>query len=105
MSMGYIALALAVASTAVSIDQGKAQSRAQKRSLLAQKQAQQKAENVTIKTSTLAEMEKKKANKKRSNAQQYMAEASLASQRGPASTLMSGGRGGGTLLGGPGTLI
>ena len=103
MSMGYIAVAAAIVGSAVYT--GEETRKANRQSLLAQTQRQRSADDATIKTSTLAEMEKKKANKKRSDAQQYMAKAAMASQQGPASTLMGGAGGGRSLLGGPGTLI
>jgi len=103
MSMGWIAAAIAITSTIVSIDQGKAQERAQKRALKEQKYQEGKASLRAQHGKHISDMEKKKASRKRSNAQRAMNKAAMASQQGPASTLMGGAGGGKSLLGGRGT--
>lgn len=105
MSMAYVALATAVIGAGASVYSADKGARAQKATLMATKQAAKDARKVQGDADTLAEREKNKANKKRSNAEQYTAAAALASSKGSASTLKTGGGGTTMLLGGGGSLL
>jgi len=104
MSMGYIAVAVAIAGSAVYT--GQQTKKANRRSLLAQERAQAAATRQQAVGDKLAGMEKAKADKKRAGSNQYLAAAQQASKQGPASTLLTGtGGADGMLLGGRSSLV
>ena len=108
MSMGYIAVAVAIAGSAVYT--GEQTRKAQRRSMLARERAQKRAKAAATRQQIvgdkLAGMEKAKADKKRAGANQYLAAAQQAAKQGPASTLLTGtGGADGMLLGGRSTLV
>lgn len=95
MSMAYVAAAIALVGTGVSIHQGEQQRKTNRQRLLSQERSQQKAASKQITNDRLAQMEKKKANQQASGSDQYLSQAAMSAQKGAGSSLLSGTRGAG----------